>query len=388
MFEKKQAIKKNLTEIEDDLFALVKKMKENPELGFEEHKASQWLTDFLESVGFKVERGIADLPTAFRATYDTGVEGPNVAFLCEYDALPVIGHGCGHNMIGPMSIGGAVSLSKTEGIRGKITVLGCPAEETGGAKVLLVKNGVFEDIDVAMMVHPATVNGVYSTSFAIDAIEFTYHGKTSHAASAPELGINALDSVIHLFNGINALRQHLKDEVRIHGIISKGGDAANVVPELAQARFYFRAAEREYLDEMVEKIYKVAEGAALMTGASVEWQNYELSNDDLRPNKTLSELFKKSYQEVGVTDINPPYKGKGSTDMGNVSHVVPAVHPYVAIGDEGAFNPHSREQADATVSPRGKKAMFNAALAMGLTGYEILTDSAVYDEIIKEFKNR
>ncbi|HOO33418.1 MAG TPA: M20 family metallopeptidase [Thermotogota bacterium] len=382
--EIKQTIKEHL----DELFGIAKKMYENPEMGFKEFKAAQWLTEKLEKEGFEVKREIAGLETAFSAEYDLGGKGPNIAFLCEYDALPGIGHGCGHNLIGPSSLGAAIALSKVGGLSGKITVLGCPAEETGGAKVILVEKGLFDEVDVAMMVHPATRTQVYTTSYAIDAIEFTYHGQTSHAAAAPELGINALDAVIQLFNGINALRQHLKDDVRIHGIISDGGKTPNVVPDLASARFYFRAKDRKYLNEMFQKILKIAEGAALMTGAKMEWRNYELSNDNLAPNRRLAELFEANLIEQGITDIEPPQEGKGSTDMGNVSHVVPAIHPYLPLAPKDSVRPHSIELAEATVSANGKDELYKAALILACTGYDILNDEEVFEEILAEFRNK
>lgn len=382
----KQKMEQTITEKLEGLFGLAKKMKDNPELGFEEYKASAWLTDYLKSEGFEVQRGIAGLETAFKATYELGGKGPNIAFLCEYDALPGIGHGCGHNLIGPSSIGAAIALSKLEGLSGKITLLGSPAEETGGAKVILVEKGAFDDVDFAMMVHPATKNSTYSTTFAIDAIEFTYHGKTSHAAAAPELGINALDSVIQLFNGINALRQHLKDDVRIHGIINDGGLAPNIVPDKASARFYFRAKERKYLDEMFSKILNIAEGAALMTGAKMESRNYELSNDNLMPNKRLAKIFEDNLRAQGIEDIEPPSEGKGSSDMGNVSHVVPAIHPYIAIAPRDSVNPHSAELAEATISEGGKKGLYRAALTLAWTAYDVYTNKALQKEITDEFK--
>ncbi|MFW6119470.1 MAG: amidohydrolase, partial [Petrotogales bacterium] len=213
----KKEIANNVDNIADDLIELSKKLKENPEIGFEEYKAQKWLTEFLDQKGFKVEKGIAGLETSFRARYICGNGGPKIAFLCEYDALPEIGHGCGHNLIAPSSIGAAVALSTIKGLSAELLVIGCPGEENGGGKVTLTEKGIFDEVDVAMMVHPATVNLTYSTSLALDAIEFTFKGQTAHASSMPEKGINALDSAILLFNGLNALRQHLKDDVRMHG---------------------------------------------------------------------------------------------------------------------------------------------------------------------------
>jgi metal-dependent amidase/aminoacylase/carboxypeptidase family protein len=202
----------------------------------------------------------------------------------------------------------------------------------------------------------------------------------------PEKGINALDSAIFLFNGLNALRQHLKDDVRIHGIISEGGQAPNIVPDRAIAKFYFRAKERSYLDETVEKAYNIAKGAALMTGAEVTWRNFELSNDNLRPNRRLAKVFEENLKKIGINDTLPPQDGGGSTDMGNVSHVVPAIHPYIAIGEENEFISHSREFADATVAPRGQQELINAAKSMALTAFDVASDKELLEEIKKEFK--
>ncbi|MGC9383783.1 MAG: M20 family metallopeptidase [Kosmotogaceae bacterium] len=382
----KETITKNVDSIANDLIEISKKLKNNPEIGFKEYKAFKWLTEFLEQKGFNVEKGIADLETSFRAHYVCGNGGPKIAFLCEYDALPDIGHGCGHNLIAPSSIGAAVALSTVENLSAELLVIGCPGEENGGGKVILTEKGVFDEVDVAMMVHPATVNLTYSTSLALDAIEFIFKGQTSHASSMPEKGINALDSAIFLFNGLNALRQHLKDDVRIHGIVSEGGKAPNVVPDKAVAKFYFRAKERSYLDRTVEKAYNVARGAALMSGAEVSWRKFELSNDNLKPNKKLAQVFEENLKKIGINDILPPQDGGGSTDMGNVSQVVPAIHPYIAIGEEGEFISHSREFADATVAPRGQQELINAAKSMALTAFDVASDKELLEEIKKELR--
>ncbi len=382
----KKTILNNVDIIADEIIDISRKLKENPEIGFKEYKAQKWLTEYLENKNFNVEKSIAGLETSFVARYVCGKGGPKIAFLCEYDALPEIGHGCGHNLIAPSSIGAAVALSTIENLSAELLVIGCPGEENGGGKVILTEKGVFNDVDIAMMVHPATVNLAYSTSLALDAIEFTFKGRTAHASSMPEKGINALDSAIFLFNGLNALRQHLKDDVRIHGIISEGGHAPNVVPDKAIAKFYFRAKERSYLDETVEKAYNVARGAALMTGAEVTWRNFELSNDNLRPNRRLAQVFEENLKKIGINDILPPQDGGGSTDMGNVSHVVPAIHPYIAIGEENEFISHSREFADATVAPRGQQELINAAKSMALTAFDVASDKELLEEIKKEFK--
>lgn len=380
----KDIILNNLEEIKDDLINLNDRIGKNPELGFKEYKAVKWLTDYLASHSFKIKKPIGGLETAFKAEYDFDEPGPVIAYLCEYDALPNIGHGCGHNMIGVISVGAAVALSKSEDLKGNIQVIGCPGEEVGGGKVTLVEKGVFDEVDAAMMVHPSNENRTYSTSLAIEAIKFTFHGQTAHAAAAPEKGVNALDGVIQLFNGINAIREHLKDDVRIHGIISKGGESPNVVPDLAEVKFYFRARQKDYLKEVVEKGKNIARGAAQMTGCEVEWSNFENSNDNLNPSEKMAATYKKNLKLAGVNNIAEPEESLGSTDMGNVSQVVPSIHPYIKIGDE--LTGHTVEFRDATMSKRGHQALIKAAQALALTGYDILKDNELLEEIVEEFQ--
>jgi len=383
---KKDFILENIEAIKDNLIELNDKIGNNPELGFKEYKASRWLTEYLARHDFSIKKGVGGLETAFKAEYHYNNIGPKIAFLCEYDALPNIGHGCGHNMIGVISLGAAVALSQLDNLTGSIEVIGCPGEEVGGGKVTLVKAGIFDDIDVAMMVHPANKNRAYSTSLAIEAIKFIYHGQTAHAASTPEKGVNALDGVIQLFNGINAMREHLKDDVRIHGIISKGGESPNVVPELAEAKFYFRAREKEYLEEIVQKGKNIAEGAAQMTGCEVEWSNFENSNDNLIPNENLVSTFEDNLRLVGINDIAKPEDSFGSTDMGNVSQVVPAIHPYIKIGDN--LTGHTIEFRNATMSNEGHQALIKAASALALTGFELYSNQDLLREVKDEFENR
>jgi amidohydrolase len=275
-----------------------------------------------------------------------------IAILFEYDALPTIGHGCGHNMISAISYGASLALSKIKELNGDVFVVGCPGEENGGGKVILANEGIFDDLDAAIMVHPATENKVYSTSLALDAIKFSYKGQTTHASSTPEKGINSLDAIIHLFNRINYLRQYVKDWTRVHGIISNGGDAPNVIPDYAEAKFYFRAKTREYLDEVVKKAVNIAEGSSKMTGAKLSWEYYELSNDDLKPSKKLSEIFKQNYYDLGIKDIEPDSEGGGSTDVGNVSHIIPAIHPYISIAPKHSISGHTVEFREVTLSER------------------------------------
>lgn len=356
----------NLCEISDYIY-------ENPELGNEEFKSSEKLISFLQDHNFEIEKEFLGIKTAFRATYDSKKEGATIGYLCEYDALPKIGHGCGHNMIGVMSAGAGVVLSKVlSEIGGKIIVYGTPAEETNGGKVILTEAGAFDELDAAMIVHPDGETRASGSSSALYPIRFIYKGKTAHAASCPEKGINALNSVIQLFNGIDALRQHVTPDVRMHGIITKGGVAANIVPDEAIADFYFRASTKERVTEVVEKVKRIAEGAALMTGATLEMERYELPYDDLKTNEKLSELFNNNLRELGITDIKEAKATGGSSDIGNVSHVTATIHPYIGLTDCPMVG-HSVEMANSTITDKAHDRLLIAALAMAYTGYDIIS---------------
>lgn len=366
LFNEGQNLKEVLCEISEYIY-------HNPELGNQEFKSSEKLISFLEEYNFIVEREFLGLKTAFRAVYDSNKPGLTVGYLCEYDALPEIGHGCGHNMIGTMSAGAGVILSKIlDQVGGRVIVYGTPAEETDGAKVIFAEQGVFEELDAAMMLHPSDKTCASGTSTAIYPLQFRYKGKTAHAASCPQDGINALNSVIQLFNGIDALRQHVTPDVRMHGIITNGGVAANIVPDEAVAQFYFRAAKKETVMELVEKVKNIAQGAALMTGATLEMERFELPYDDLRTHENLSEAFNKNLRILGIEDIEEN-EDFGSSDIGNVSHIVPTIHPNIGISNCRVIG-HSREMADATISELGHERLLIGTLALAYTGYDVLTN--------------
>ena len=350
LLQEGQKLHAKMCEINDYIYS-------NPELGNEEFKSSSKLIAFLEEHNFTVEKGLLGIETSFRAIYDSKKPGATIGYLCEYDALPEIGHGCGHNMIGVMSSAAGIALSKViDEIGGKIIVYGTPAEETNGAKVVFAEEG--------------DVNMKSGTTQALYPLEFRYKGKTAHAASCPQNGVNALNSVIQLFNGIDALRQHVTPDVRMHGIIVKGGVAANIVPDEAVAQFYFRAATKETLDDILEKVKRIAEGAALMTGATLEMERYEFPNDNLVTNENLSEAFNENLRALGITEIKPP-KSSGSSDIGNVSHKVPTIHPYIQVSSCKAPG-HTVELAEATVSDLGHERLLTGAMALAYTGYDDL----------------
>ncbi|MCM3796237.1 M20 family metallopeptidase [Priestia megaterium] len=383
----KQLINETINKLKDTFYDVSKYIGQNPELGHEEFKACKALTDVLKEQGFTVEIGTCDLPTAFTAVYDSQKPGPSIGFMAEYDALPDLGHACGHNLIGTMSIAAGIGLSKAVAeTGGKVYVYGTPAEETRGGKVTMAEQGIFNHLDVAMMVHPYYCHQKSGRSLAMDAIQFEFFGKSAHAAAAPHEGINALDGVLQTFNSINALRQHVKPDVRIHGVITEGGKAANVVPDYAVAQFYVRASTRAYVDKVTEKVKACANGAALATGTKLKISNYEFSYDDMQTNQTLSDVYTNNLISLGVSEqsITEDQGDHGSLDMGNVSQVVPAIHPYIQICDD-YFVCHTHEFREAALSEQGREAMILGAQTMALTGYDVLTNQALLQKIKEEF---
>jgi amidohydrolase len=359
----------------------------NPELGHEEFKAFDKLTKLLESFGFEVERGVLDISTAFIARYRSGKEGPVIAFLAEYDALPDIGHACGHHLICSMSIAAAVALqSVIEETGGEIRVYGTPAEETKGAKVPMSAAGLFDDADIALMAHPYHTYERSGQSLAMDALQFEYHGKPAHAAANPSEGINALDAVLMLFNSINALRQQLESHVRIHGIITEGGKAANIIPEYAVAQFYVRSSSRLHTDLVVKKVLDCAQGAALQTGCRLTVSNYEYSYDELSTNETLSSVFSENLKALGISEDDiETGKDHGSLDLGNVSRKVPSIHPYVKVVDEKHLL-HTTEFRDLAMTGRALDGMLFGAKVLAATAYDVLTVPGLLTRIREEFE--
>jgi len=345
-----------------------------PELGHEEFFAAELLTSELESRGFQVTRGVLDLPTAFIAEYRSEKPGPIIAYLCEYDALPDLGHACGHHLICTMSMAAAISLMPAIDLYGGILrVYGTPAEETSGAKVPMAEAGMFDDVDAAMMAHPYYTYEESGTSLAMDAVQYEFHGKAAHAAATPHEGVNALDAVIMLFNAVGALRQQVQSDARIHGIIVSGGKAPNIIPDYTCARFYIRSATRSYTTQLVERVRACADGAALQTGCTLTVSNYEYSYDELRTNEALSQLFNHNLFDLGV-DQEELTNGKdnGSIDLGNVSLRCPAIHPYVKVTDE-PHRLHTPEFRDHALKEQAFTYMMIGAKALAGTGYDLLS---------------
>ncbi|MEW9698760.1 M20 family metallopeptidase [Paenibacillus sp. SI8] len=382
----KSAITQTIDTFADRFKAISSFIGANPELGHEEFQAADRLTAELEAHGFQVERGVLDIPTSFLATYDTGKPGPIVAFLAEYDALPELGHACGHHLICMMSIGAAVGLkSALAEVGGKIRVYGTPAEETKGAKVPMAAAGMFNDVDIALMAHPYYTYEKSGESLAMDAIQYEFFGRSAHAAAQPYEGINALDAVLQLFNSINALRQQVKSDARIHGIISEGGKAPNIIPDYAVAQFYVRSASRAYTNELVQKVLRCAEGAALQTGCTLQTSFYEYSYDELRTNETLSDVFTGNLYAMGVKpDEIEIGKDHGSLDLGNVSIQCPTIHPFVKIIDEKHML-HTKEFRDLAMENRALDSMIFTAKALASTAYDVMKDPELLKKIKAEF---
>jgi amidohydrolase len=360
------------------------KIHSHPELGFQEVKAAGWLAQYLEKNGFSVERGICELETAFRGSYGEG--RPAIALLAEYDALPQLGHACGHNLIAGGSVGAAVAArAAIDRFGGSVQVIGTPAEELYGGKVTMVERGVFDSLDAAMMVHPGSHNGAVTPTLACIALEVEFFGHSSHAAGHPEAGINALEAMLLSFTATNSLRQHIKDKARIHGIITDGGEAANVVPAHSAGNFLVRAEDDAYLDELKERVIDCFVGGATATGARLEYRWGEIRYAPMRNNLTLARLFRQNMQSIGRRmPLSDPERSFGSTDMGNVSQVVPGIHPGVAIAPPEVVN-HSPEFALAAASETGINGMIDAAKAMAMTIVDLVASPETMTKVKREF---
>lgn len=368
------------------LIQLSLNIHDSPELGLKEERAVAWLTSYLEENGFSIEQGVAGLPTAFRARYGEG--SPKIAFLAEYDALPKIGHGCGHNIIAAAAAGaGVASKTAIDERGGTVLVLGTPGEEGIGGKISMLEAGAFSDLDVAMLVHPNTRNMAVEETLACSTLEIEFFGRPAHAAAQPHRGINALDALILSFNAINTLRQHMKAEARIHGIITDGGEAPNITPAHSAATFLIRALDNKYLEELKEKVLNCFVGASIATGARLEYRWGERTYAPMKNNLTLAELFGRNLELLGrqVEPFDPSF-GLGSTDMGNLSQAVPSIHATVAIAPPEVLI-HTPEFAAAAASEAGHKGLVDAAKAMAMTLVDILCQPEVIQKIKQEFSS-
>lgn len=360
----------------------------NPELGYQEFKACKLHTDILRKYGFDVEENFSGVETAFKAVYKGKKEGLTIAYMAEYDALPGIGHGCGHNLLGTVSTGAGIALKEIiDEIGGNVIVFGTPAEETSGAKVTFVENNEFDGVDIALMAHPGSQYTKSGTSLALEPIQFEFFGKTSHAAAAPEKGINALDGAIQTFNSVNALREHMRSDSRVHGVILEGGKAANIVPDYAKVQYYVRSTTKTYNMELLEKVKNCARGAALATGTELKITKFEFNYDNMVTNQRLSQVFNDTIYDIAGIVMNEPSKNTGSIDAGQVSQVCPTIHPYFDVTNDPSIAGHTIELAEATLKDYAKEQMKNTIGALVLTAAKVIQDPKLYEEIKHEFDN-
>ncbi len=391
MNKEKETIINSVDSIKEDLIDLSRKIHENPELCFKEFKAASWLKELATAHNFSVESPCGGLATAFKARYKADKEGPTVAFLAEYDALRGKGHACGHNIIAACAAGAAVALSKViDQIGGEVVLMGTPAEEGGGGKIILIEEGEFNDIDFDLMIHPGNQNLIGRGGLAAMLLDIEFRGKAAHS-SDPSSGINALAGLLEVFKGIDSIRNTLEDETRINGIVTDGGEASNIIPDYAAGEFTLRAKTREYLQVVVSKMLRLTEAAEMITGAKSKIEK-SLVYAERYPNMAMAEKFKDNMNYFNEEFNYPtPDLKLGSSDIGNVSMEIPTIHSYLKLVDMD-INVHTREFAVAAVSPRSEEVIIKTSKGLALTGYDILADQAFRQKIKEEFasnvKNR
>jgi amidohydrolase len=372
-----QRVIERVDELAADLIAVSHQIHDTPELAYREHEAAALCVDRLESGGFDVEREAYGLATSFAAR--TGETGPLLVICAEYDALPGVGHACGHNIIAASALGSGLALLPVADAAGlRVTVLGTPAEESGGGKIDLILAGAFEGVDAAMMIHPTPFDDFATSGLAVEEWCVTVRGRASHASSDPQLGRNALDGLVAGYNAIAMLRQHLRPLQQVHGIITHGGDAPNVVPEHTAASYYLRAVDMADLEDLRARVRACLEGAALSTGTTVEIETVGHIFEPLRPNAGLVMAFERACESIGrpfTPDPRGPEVG-GSTDFGNVSQLVPALHADLAVHSWPAVN-HQHEFAAHSISPAGDRTMLDGAKAMALTALAYAADPSI-----------
>jgi amidohydrolase len=373
----------------DELESLSHRIHDTPELAFREEKAHAWLTDFLEAHGARVERGVGGLPTAFRATIDGQGAGPTIAIMAEYDALPGLGHACGHNVIATAGVGAGAALAVALGrlpYAGRVQVIGTPAEEGGAGKVKLMDAGVFRDVDAAMMIHGRCGTQVWRPALGIIKVKAEFFGKAAHASSWPWRGANALNAVIALFNALDAMRQQLRPDARVHGIITRGGEQANIIPEYTSAEFYLRSISVEYCWELLRRFTAAAKGAAAATGCRASITHDPTVHEPLRANPTMAGLFAQNLALIDFPeDPDDGQAGYGSTDCGNVSQRLPTIHPYIRISPDGVPG-HSREFAEWARSPIARAGMVAGAKALAMTAVDLLASPDALGSARRDFE--
>jgi amidohydrolase len=369
-----------------EILDLSHRIHANPEPAFEEQQAATWVAEVLRNHGFDVQHPAGSLATAIRATRrgGHGGDGPRIGILAEYDALPGLGHGCGHNTMAASGVGAAIALAAVAGdLPGEIVFLGTPAEERGSGKQIMIDDGLFDGIDAALLYHPCDRNHVESHPLASEDADIVFTGLQAHAASDPWKGRNALDAMITLFSSVGLWRQQLRPTSRVHGIIKEGGTAANIIPDRTTAWFMLRSDDQAYYEEMKARFTEMCEAAALATGTTVG-VTYSGGATTMRNNQVLAERFRANMAAYGIHDMGDD-PNSGSTDMANVSWVCPAIHPDLAICDEGVPG-HSILFRDAAATPRADETTLLAATLIAQTAVELFTDPALVEAAWAEFR--
>jgi amidohydrolase len=374
----KAAARERIDAARDALVALSHRIHATPELGFEEERAAAWTAEMLDAAGFRVEPGVCELPTAFRARAGSGPL--HVAICAEYDCLPDIGHACGHNVIAASAVGAGLALARiADDIGLTVTVLGTPAEENGGGKILLHERGAFAGVHAAMMVHPAPMDMAEPATLAFQQFDVHYHGKAAHASAFPEQGINAADALTVAQTAIGLLRQHIRPTDRVHGIVLRGGEAPNVVPAHTKARYVVRAKTVAQLASVREKVMRCFEAGAVATGSRLELRNEQLAYAEVAHDREMAALYRQNAITLGrqLPDVGPmAERFAGSTDMGNVSQSIPSIHPMIGLNSFPAVN-HQPEFAAHCATPIADQAVIDGAIAMAWTAIDLASDAAI-----------
>jgi len=382
--DSKAAVRERFHEVRDQIIDLGRRIHANPELGFQEWLASRWLCDTLSGAGLEVETGVCGLPTAFVARVGSGPL--QVAICAEYDSLPGIGHACGHNLVAAIAVGAAIAAARVADDLGvKLSVIGTPAEEVGdkAGKILLLERGAFDGVHAAMMVHPAPVDLVEPAMIASSAFEVDFVGKEAHACGFPELGVNAADAITIAQTAIGLLRQHIRLSDRIHGIVTCGGQAPNIVPAHTRAKYMVRATTVRDLDEIRIKVLRCFEAGALATGAKLEIIGGHEPYAEMLHDHEIAALYRRNAESLGRSFPQFPGmdRAAASTDMGNVSLMVPAIHPMIGIDSLPAIN-HQPEFAAHCVTPAADKAVVDGSLAMAWTLIDMAREGALRQRLL------
>ncbi|MBQ2888665.1 MAG: M20 family metallopeptidase [Firmicutes bacterium] len=372
-------------EVMPQLIALSDTIWQHPEYNFQEFHACEAMSNCLEELGFAVETGVGGIETSVRAVYDSGKVGPNLGIFGEFDAVPGMGHACGHNLMCAMAVGAGAGLKAVvDELGGKVTVLGCPAEEGGGGKIIMLKNGAFAGLDIGLLLHSASDTVVNDISYSRTDVRVHFYGKKAHAATWPEEGISALTPVLELFQVVNALKPEIGDKGKMLGIIRDGGDEAIYVPDHCSAEFTIRSFSMKYKLELLERFLQICEHLAAITNTRFEYEEIGLSYEDIRNNPVLEDLLERNFTELGEV-VKPRERslGIGCTDMGNITHELPALQSYVLV--KAATRGHTPEFEEAVGGPLGHRAIGVGAKAMALTGLDILMDPSKLAEVKQAF---